>query len=107
MNTSMSRRAPRAPACPRAKPDHPPAQEKTAMKMRTGLVVAFVLVVAGLGCGAALAGAKDGQNRKVGSALVALHADYEAHAAQAGGVPFTPRNNLMRVVGDRVVIDAV
>jgi len=80
------------------------------MTMRTVLVQVIVLVLAVLGPdGTALAGGKDGQSRKVGSILMTLHRDHVAGGVQATGASaqLAPVISRMRIVDDRVFVDAV
>ena len=78
--------------------------------MRRVLVHVVVLVLAVMGSGGtALAGAKDGQTRKVASMLMTLHSDHVARGVQASGTraELAPVSSLMHMVDDRVVVDAV
>src|SRR5215467_6584308 len=58
-----------------------------------------------LGCGAAHAGPKS--DGKTNPMLLRLHAEYAARLAQHDSEAFTPRDRLLRIVNDRVVVDAV
>jgi hypothetical protein len=60
------------------------------------------------GTGAALAGAKDGgYHGKVSAALMALHAEFLAHRVEQGGARSAHHVGPMRVIGERVVVNAV
>jgi hypothetical protein len=50
---------------------------------------------------------KAGAETKVNQDLIVLYDEYEAHRRTGSQEPFAPTNNLMRVVDDRVLIDAV
>src|SRR5215475_6355706 len=76
------------------------------MRMRTGMVLVITLALFAFGSGTALAGAKDGYHGKVSAALMALHAELLAHRVEQGA-PFAHHVGPMRVVGERVVVNAV
>jgi hypothetical protein len=77
------------------------------MKMRTGLALVITLALLAFGSGAALAGAKDGHQGKVSAALMALHAELLAHRVEQGSAPFAHHVGPMRLIGERVVVNAV
>ncbi len=68
-------------------------------------VVAAVLILAGNPAKAQTR--KDGPMAKVTHSLAALHEQYVAHMAQRRGVSFRSNDPLVRVVDDRVVVDAI
>ena len=68
-------------------------------------VVAAVLILAGNPAKAQTR--KDGPMAKVTHSLAALHEQYVAHMAQRSAVSFRSNDPLVRVVDDRVVVDAI
>ena len=68
-------------------------------------VVAAVLILAGNPAKAQTR--KDGPMAKVTHSLAALHEQYVAHMAQRRAVSFRSNDPLVRVVDDRVVVDAI
>lgn len=68
-------------------------------------VVAAVLILAGNPAKAQTR--KDGPMAKVTHSLAALHEQYVAHMAQRSAVSFHSNDPLVRVVDDRVVVDAI
>ncbi len=77
------------------------------MKVKGSWQSAILIALLALGWGAAFADPKGESNPKVNPALIALHAEHAAHAAEQNRFPFAPRNRLLRVVDEQVVIDAV
>src|SRR5262249_42346653 len=72
--------------------------------MQKRRLVAAVTALILLAAGAAGAGP---DTSKADRALTALYEEHRAHQATRSSAPFTSGNRLVRVVGDRVVIDAV
>jgi Subtilase family len=68
-------------------------------------VVAAVLILAGSPASAQTG--KDGRMAKVTHSLAALHEQYIAQMAQRSAVSFRSNDPLVRVVNDRVVVDAI
>jgi len=67
----------------------------------TVLSITFLVLAAGSGLAAV---DKDGPMAKISPELLAL---YDAYlAAQRGGIPFSPNDPLVRLVDDRVIVDA-
>jgi hypothetical protein len=66
------------------------------------LLVACFLITAGAGTAAP---DKDGPMEKISPELLALYDDYRA--AQRRGTPFAASDPLIRIVDDRVIVDAV
>jgi hypothetical protein len=69
-----------------------------------GRLVAIAIALV-LGCSSAIAAPK--HSSKIDPALIDLHTEHGVYATQQGGSPFTPGDGLIRVVNERVVIDAV
>src|SRR5262245_52901459 len=74
------------------------------MKQWLAVVVA-VLIFAGSPAKAQTR--KDGPMAKVTQHLAALHEQYTVHMAQRSAVSFRSNDPLVRVVNDRVVVDAI
>jgi hypothetical protein len=73
-------------------------------------VLLAVTLVWTWGCtvaGAQAAGDKSGRGAKVAPELTALHDEFASYLASDRARPFRPGNPLVRVIEDRVVIDAV
>ncbi|HEV8341178.1 MAG TPA: DUF4214 domain-containing protein, partial [Candidatus Binatia bacterium] len=68
-------------------------------------ILAAVFVLAGSSAKAQTT--KDGPMAKLTHSLIALHDQYNAHLAQRSVLPFSSDEPLVRIVEDRVVIDAV
>src|SRR5262249_6425440 len=85
-----------------------PRRGEGAINMRTGFIQAIALALVVIGySGTAAADGKDPQTGKVGSMLMTLHRDYGGRGAQVGGVQITLPSRRMRMVNDRVFVDAV
>jgi Domain of unknown function (DUF4214)/Subtilase family len=74
------------------------------MKCRRFLVVSLLFFV--IGSANAQTG-KTGLLAKLPDSLVALHAQHTAHLTQGVAVPFSSKDPLVSLIGDRVVIDAI
>jgi Domain of unknown function (DUF4214)/Subtilase family len=68
-------------------------------------ILPLVLILAGSSAEAQTG--KDGPMAKLTHSLVAVHEQYSVHQAQRSAAPFSVSDPLIRLVGDRVVIDAV
>jgi hypothetical protein len=77
--------------------DRPPAMRRLPLLSVAG----FVLVAASVGLAPL---DKDAQMQKISPELLALYDAYVA--AQRRGVPFLPADPLVRIVDDRVIVDA-
>src|SRR5215831_10579709 len=72
--------------------------------IRIHWLLAFAIALTVLECDSALAASGGG---KVTSGLMALHAEYAAHVAARSATPFAPTRRMVRVVDERVMVDAV
>jgi len=72
-----------------------------------GLVMLSLFLGHGLAGGQDLPDLKTATTAKVGAVLSALYEDYTSHERQGDGTAFESENALIRMVEDRVVIDAV
>ena len=77
------------------------------MKVWLYVALAVSLVSNGSCTSAQTAEDKDGRTSKVTQELSALYEEYSAYLASGRSGMFKPKNPLVQVVGDRVVIDAV
>ena len=75
--------------------------------MLPGIVMLSLFLAQGVAGGQELPGLKIATATKVGTVLSALHEDYTSHQSQGDGTNFESENPLVRIVEDRVVIDAV
>ena len=75
--------------------------------MLHGLVMLSFFLAQGLAGGQDLPDIKTATTAKVGAVLSALYEEYKAHESRATGTDFESENPLIRIVENRVVIDAV
>jgi hypothetical protein len=71
------------------------------------LTVSLILTGSCMPTGAQTVGDKGGRMSKVTPELAALYAEYSAYLASHPAEVFRPTNPLVRIIGDRVVVDAV
>ena len=75
--------------------------------MLSGLVMLALVLAQGLAGGQDLPDRKTATTTKVGVVLSVLHEEYTSHQRLGDGTDFESENPLIRIVEDRVVIDAV
>ena len=75
--------------------------------MLPGLIMLSFFLAEGLAGGQGLPDTKKATTSKVGAALSALYEEYKSHERQGDGTDFESENPLVRIVEDRVIIDAV
>src|SRR5262245_41561133 len=90
--------------CYRGCPTDSFSKRKINMK-RWLTLVAAVLILSGSSAQAQTG--KDGPMAKLHQSLVALHEQYNTHLAQSAGAAFISADPLVRLIGDRVVVDVV
>ena len=82
------------------------ARRREGTPDRWGAAMVAVLLVL-IGCHGAIEAGKDSTMAKISPELVRLYDEYVSYLAQRNGAAFRPSSPLMRVVDERVVIDAV